>query len=810
MRHLVLTLLLLTVLILDGRADGLARPALPEYTPAAAYGRLLLYLPPMPIQTDPRWTEVTTLLSQAGLRVREQLPLEGWALWQAQVPLDRTTYAALSQAVAARLPGARLQPNYRYRPVLRPADPDYNLQWAVHNTGQNIPYPADSADEEDPSSAVDRGSAGVDIALEQAWDLRADANGVVVAILDSGLAADTPDLAGAHLVAGYDYCENDSDTDDDVGHGTAIAALLAAAHDDYGIAGVAPRASIMPLRFIGNRFPTEAECTSADAPQSCDCNYTTAAIKAIEYAIAHNVDVINMSFGGSEEDPALRDALQAAVDAGILLVAAAGNEGQNLNDTPAYPASFEIPGMLSVAAHTNNGNLSSFSNYGAVIHLAAPGSSIWLPNPNAVDRFAFDNFNDLPDSEGLIDEAYRLDIPDASDFDLSAPGRWGVAELITGDKVAVLDIERVYNGQEGYSPSAVGIWTSDDVSVASSTQVRAEIFAELAGNDRIYLEASTNNFDWVAVAIVQGEFAAPIEVPMSEIFDGGTDHVRIRIRPDISRGSDTGLSGGAYISRVQLWQRSDAASAELDPYSFIQGTSFAAPYVAGVAALILAQTPGLPPVGVAARILAGTSSLATADENIPSNRRLNAAGALDMTPRLFIPGTDRFRHRPHFPSAPESGEDVEFRVSYIDPGSRPIPETIALDLQPAADGDPLELAMQQVVTQATAHYYEYAVVYRFTSADNWSYDIHTTLDDGTRVQGPTGELAVKQGSLSLPGSKDDDDKASGCGCSVIRAQSMQPCPVTQGPGAGAALTMLLALLGWISLRYRPSGSGPRA
>ena len=776
---------------------------------AQSYRQLLVQVP----DSNPVRDKVYAMLQDAGLQFSHQLPRIRWAMWTAALPLDRTTLAALQQALAAIDPSARLQPNLRYHLSVRPSDPDYRLQWALRNTGQDLPYIPDSADNEDPTIPQDNGQSGMDIGIEQAWGFQPDAQGIVVAVLDSGLAQDTPDLAGMAVATGYDFCEDDADPDDDVGHGTAIAGLIAATHDNsLGIAGAAPGVSIMPLRFIGNRFPSEAECSGANPPATCECNYTSAAIHALDYAIDNGADIINMSFGGPDEDPALRDALAAAVEAGIFLVAAAGNEALDLDETPSYPASFDLEGMLSVGSHTNDGHLSSFSNYGAVIHLAAPGSTIWLPNPNATDRFSFDNFDDLPDSVGVIDLGYRLAMGGNSDFGLSANGRWGVATLITGDKVAVMDVDRALNGEEGYSAASDGIWTSDAIAVADHTQLRAEIFAELAGNDKILLEVSRDGSSWTTVVVIEGEFAAPIEVPMDEIFSTTTSQVYVRIRPEISTGSDTGLPGGAYISHVQLWERTDSALADLPAFSYIQGTSFAAPYVAAVAALLKAQNASLSPAALAARITGSAAKMSDTDGQIPANRRLDAAAALNPSPRLFIPGTSRFRSVPYFPASPKSGEPTEFRVAYVDPLTHPVPQTVTLQLAAEAHNFSQTVELAQVVTRSTDHYYEYAAIYTFARDASWSYDISTTLDDGLFVQGPSGKIKVDEGINSSFPETDTTamDDAGGCSCTVVRADRMYPCPMRSTPGLGWWVTLLLWAMSWISLRSRPNGSDPRA
>jgi subtilisin family serine protease len=229
------------------------------------------------------------------------------------------------------------------------------------------------------------------IDASQAWNVSTGSQSVVVAVIDTGVDYTDPDLA-ANIwtnsnagkdgftgdIHGYNFVDNDSNPMDDNGHGTHVAGILGAVgNNGQGVVGVNWSVSIMPLKFLN----------------SDGTGYLSDAIRAINYVTMErtqfgvNVRVINASWGGSESSTALQSAIQAANNAGILFVTAAGNNAAN-NDTGAqYPANYTTPNVISVAASDQNDRLASFSNYGAAsVDLAAPGVSIYSTLPG--NKFA--------------------------------------------------------------------------------------------------------------------------------------------------------------------------------------------------------------------------------------------------------------------------------------------------------------------------------------------------------------------------------------------------------------------------------------
>lgn len=254
-----------------------------------------------------------------------------------------------------------------------PNDPLFSDQWALDNTG------------------LDGGIADADISAIDAWKLTTGSDEVVVAVLDTGVAINHPDLkqnvwirpalVGPYDDAqlgrmndrhGFDASSSVSDPEDDNGHGTHCAGIIGAIGDNgEGIAGVNWRVSIMPLKFLGRN----GSGTAGDA------------IAAINYAIDRrqkgvNVRVISASWGSMRRSKAMEAAIRAAGEAGILFVAAAGNDGSNNDRRPHYPSNYDLPNVISVAAMDRNDELASFSNFGPnTVHIAAPGKDIlstWL------------------------------------------------------------------------------------------------------------------------------------------------------------------------------------------------------------------------------------------------------------------------------------------------------------------------------------------------------------------------------------------------------------------------------------------------
>ncbi len=192
-----------------------------------------------------------------------------------------------------------------------------------------------------------------------AWAAGADGSGVTVAVIDSGIDSSNNDLTGAsaQYVPAYSYTRGE----DDNGHGTHCAGIIAGRDNTVGGLGVAPNARLISIK-AGNSL---GQFRSTDI---------TAAIKQ---AMNSGAKVISMSFGSYKVDNGIKAAISSAVNRNIVCVAAAGNDKKSAK---TYPAGY--PGVISVGAYDSSGRLASFSNYGSWVDLAAPGYTILSTMPD--------------------------------------------------------------------------------------------------------------------------------------------------------------------------------------------------------------------------------------------------------------------------------------------------------------------------------------------------------------------------------------------------------------------------------------------
>ncbi len=236
-----------------------------------------------------------------------------------------------------------VQPNYPLQ-INEVADPQFNKQWGLLNNGQSVEGLT--------------GRLNVDVNAVNAWNLTQGSQEVVIGVLDSGIDINHEDLKD-NIVPGWDFVNDDDTVYDDPEidlHGTQVAGIIAAEANSTGITGVAPKVKIMPLKFINGAV-----------------GYTSDAIAAIDFAMQHGVKIINCSFGGSDNNQALKDAMQ---NSGILFVCSAGNRGTDTGVSPVYPAAFDISNIISVGAVDSKGVLANFSSYGENVDVVAPGVNI--------------------------------------------------------------------------------------------------------------------------------------------------------------------------------------------------------------------------------------------------------------------------------------------------------------------------------------------------------------------------------------------------------------------------------------------------
>jgi len=193
------------------------------------------------------------------------------------------------------------------------------------------------------------------IQADLAWDLHTGGSGAVIAIVDTGVDLQHSDFAGK-LTAGYDFVNNDTNADDDQGHGTHCAGIAAAqGNNGYQTAGVSWGARIMPVKVLS----------------SSGSGTTANIIKGVDYAKNNGAHIISMSLGGGGYSQAFQDSINSAWAAGKIIIAAAGNSNTS---AVSYPAAYS--NVVAVASTTSTDARSSFSNYGSWVDVAAPGSNI--------------------------------------------------------------------------------------------------------------------------------------------------------------------------------------------------------------------------------------------------------------------------------------------------------------------------------------------------------------------------------------------------------------------------------------------------
>lgn len=295
----------------------------------------------------------------------------------------------LAQAIKAAegLPGVRLaQPNYIYRiPPIRktlagpppevgarftPNDPNFAKQWHMAAVG-----------------------------AQAAWDIERGDPSVVIAVVDTGIAyrdgegvRRMEDLATTRFVPGWDFIDDDATPDDLNGHGTHVAGTIAqATNNGIGVTGLAHGCSIMPVRALG----------------SDGVGNTITVARAVKWAVENGADVVNLSLGASSGGQVELEMLQAASQAGAVLVAAAGNAGTASLDFPA-----SSPYVIAVGAVQLDRSLAPYSNYGPGLDLVAPGGNLDLDQnadgaSDGVCQNAF--FTDMGDAPTDTDKYYYVE-----------------------------------------------------------------------------------------------------------------------------------------------------------------------------------------------------------------------------------------------------------------------------------------------------------------------------------------------------------------------------------------------------------------
>ena len=273
-------------------------------------------------------TQIQSLTSRLGVNLSSSIPQLGIRVFSAS---KSRPFSSQLEALSAN-------------PIVEYAEPDYQLSCKITSN--------------DTETSEQWGNRKIN--LPRAWDYTMGDSRVIVAVVDTGVDLTHPDLQG-RLAAGRSFVPGSTGPMDDNGHGTHVAGIIAAeANNNQGIAGVAPKCRIMPVKVL-----------DADGKGG-----TSDIVTGILWAVDHGAKVINLSLGGGTGSKALEGAVQYVIKRNAVVVAAMGNDGENAQE---YPASYQ--GVIAVGASDSEDGIAGFSNTGNWISVSAPGDGIYSTTP---------------------------------------------------------------------------------------------------------------------------------------------------------------------------------------------------------------------------------------------------------------------------------------------------------------------------------------------------------------------------------------------------------------------------------------------
>jgi thermitase len=515
------------------------------------------------------------------------------------------------------------EPNARREAGAVPNDAFFGEQWSLRNTGQTVNGAA--------------GAAGADIDALKAWARTTGSPNVKVAVVDSGINFDQPDLApniwhnpgesGGGRESngidddhngyvddwrGWDFVQQDNDPADNFGHGSHVAGTIAARGDNgMGVSGVAWRASIIPVRVLDN----------------IDEGYCSDLAAGMAYAVRAGARVVNLSSGQRLSCKAEQAVIDGAPN--VLFVAAAMNDGVNVDADPFYPCAYPEANVVCVAATDSSDRLASFSDYGGrTVDLAAPGVSI------------LSSYVKWGPKQSLFSDG----------FEQPLNGRW-----ITGGSPGTWQrtpFAPIRSGGFSLAPSLLGTFASN-----ADDWARLTAGLDLTGRRDCAMAA------WLNASITGFNPSAPVETQDRLVVETSSDGISWDRRPTVLMGSTSGFQRWVFDAsplegrangglRFRLASNGDGVNGSValddlevfcvpplttytgaaDEFIFDWGTSMAAPHVSGTAVLMLSLDPSLSAAELKRRLLASVDRVPALAGKTVSGGRLNAGRALDPPP----------------------------------------------------------------------------------------------------------------------------------------------------------------------------------
>jgi subtilisin family serine protease len=503
------------------------------------------------------------------------------------------------------------EPNYIIKKTVIPNDTGFTNLWGLNNTGQT-------------GGAID-----ADIDAPEAWNITTGSSNVVLAVIDSGVAYNHPDLAGniwtnndevtgngidddgngyVDDIYGWDFIDSDGYPVDLNSHGTHVAGTIAAmGNNGVGTAGVMWSAKIMAIRFLG----------------VSGWGNTANAAEAIMYAADNGARIINASWGEYDYSSTLYNAIDYARTKDVLFVAAAGNENNDNDIHPFYPASYDLPNIISVAATDYNDNLASFSNYGKnSVDLGAPGVDIYSSIPVFTYGAPITIYSENFDSE-------------SGDLPLLGWSRGGI-----NSTWAVTTSTRV-NGTNSLEDSPGGNYLPDTNSwawyMAPFTSVKNNLYTlsfkwkgyvDHWTNDYLNINYSPDGLRWDWVDRTHGDTGGNFIIYSTDEITAAADLLDSFYFGFGLESDSVGNNDGVYIDNVILTREAvDIGGYTYESYGW-SGTSIATPYVSGVAGLILSANPALSYAQVKDIILSNVDPKTSLSGITLTGGRLNAFTAI--------------------------------------------------------------------------------------------------------------------------------------------------------------------------------------